>query len=393
MIVMEKIITKQNNILVLPKIGEVVNGKVVGIKRSAIYIDLGAIGTGIIYGREFYEAKTILKDLVLGSEVFAKVTELDNEDGYIELSLKQASQELAWKTLQEKKDNDEAIEVKILGANKGGLLGKAFDVLAFLPVSQLSFEHYPRVEEGDKFKITKELQKFIGEKLKVKILDIDREEEKLILSEKALKFSVLKKAFKDLKVGMVVDGEITGVVDFGAFIKFLLPDENKVVGSNNLIEKVVDSLDEVEKETDVLEDESSDAKIVLEGLIHISELDWQLIDNASKIVKVGDKVKAKIIEVANNRISLSLKALKKNPWEGIEKKYKKGDIIKAKVTKFNLFGVFIEVAPQIQALVHISEFGDEAKMKKSLEIGKEYDFEILQVDQEYHKIALKVAAK
>ena len=359
-------ILKQNNLVNLPKMGEVVSGKIIGTKGSAVFIDLGLIGTGIIYGREFYEAKDSLKDLKPGAEVFAKVLDMDNEEGYIELSLNQANQELAWKALQEKKENNETISVKILGANKGGLLGKVSDIAGFLPVSQLSFEHYPRVEEGDRSKIAKELQKLVGKEIEVKIFDINLEEKKLILSEKVKNLSGLKKVVNGLKPGSIVEGEITGIVDFGAFVKFPAP--------------AGEALEPLEPREPVF----------LEGLIHISELDWQLVNDPSKIVKIHEKVKAKIIEIADNRISLSMKALKKNPWEGIEKKYKKGDIIKGEVVKFTPFGSFIRVSPEIQGLVHISEFGTETKMKKVLELGKKYDFQIIQIDEANHKIALKL---
>jgi small subunit ribosomal protein S1 len=352
----------QDDTLSLPKTGEVVKGKIIGTKGSAIFIDLGHVGTGIIFGKEFYEAKDFLKNLKPESEISAKVLDPDNEEGYIELSLKQANEELAWKTIQEQKEKQETINVKILGVNKGGLLTKVSGIPAFLPVSQLSFEHYPRVEQGDKLKIVRELQNLIGEELKVKLFDINQKEKNIILSEKAGTISKLKEVFKELKPGTIVQGEITGIVDFGAFVRFSLP--------------------------------SSGAKpkedATLEGLIHISEMDWQMIDNPSKVVKIGEKIKAKIIEVAYNRVSLSLKALKKNPWENVEKKYKKGDIIKAKATKFNPFGAFIQISPEIQGLVHISEFGNEDKMKNALELGKEYDFQILQVEPKERKIALKL---
>ncbi len=362
---------KQNNLFGFPKLGDVVSGRIIGIKGSAIFIDLGAIGAGIIYGREFYEAKNFLKSLKLGKEIFAKVLDLDNEEGYIELSVKQAERELAWETLRKKKEKNEKITVKILGANKGGLLTKVANISGFLPVSQLSFEYYPRVDEGDKIKIARELQKLVGKELEVKIFDVDQEQEKLILSEKAQKLFELKKGFKNLKPGVIVEGEITGIVDFGAFIRFSPPKD----------------LTGLDKKAGAQEMPTIP---ILEGLIHISELDWRMIDDPGKVVKIGEKVKAKIIEIADSRISLSLRALKKNPWDHIEKKYKKGDIIKGVVAKFNSFGAFVRLTPEIQGLVHISEFGTEAKMKKALNLGKKYEFQILQIDRENHKIALKM---
>jgi len=352
---MKNIIENKNNDLLKPlKIGEIIEGAVIGLGRSAVYVDLGAIGAGIIYGKEFQEAKDMLRSVKMGEKLLLKVVDLENDEGYIELSAAQAGKEINWEKLMSKKEKDEVIIVKVLGANKGGLLIEAEKVQGFLPVSQLSPKHYPRVEGADRSKILDKLQKLIGNELEVKILTLDQRKEILIMSEKATETQKLKEIIKKYKVGDVVDGEITGVVDFGVFIK-ILPDN-------------------------------------LEGLIHISELDWQLIDNPFEIVKTGDKVKAKIIEIADGtRISLSLKALKKDPWENIDKKYKKNDVFEGKVTKFNPFGAFIEVAPKIQGLVHISEFGTKTKMEQKLKIGKKYQFQILQVEPAEHRMTLKLA--
>jgi len=349
-----------NNSLKPPKVGEIVEGQVVGIGRSSIYVDLGAFGTGIIYGREFLAMKDVLRNLKKGDKIFAKIICLDNEQGYIELSLQEANQEITWEKLKRKAENGEILKVKIIGANKGGLLSKIEGIPAFLPVSQLSPQHYPRVEGGEGTKILKKLQKLVGKELEVKIFDINPAENKLILSEKAKDCEKIKEILKEYKVGDVVEGEITGVVDFGAFIRFPTPPKHK-------------------KEIPFLE-----------GLIHISELDWQLIEHPSKIVKVGEKVKAKITNIVEDRVFLSLKALKKDPWEGIEKKYKKGQIVKGVVSKFNPFGAFVKITPEIQGLIHISEFESPEKMEEVLKIGKEYQFEILSLDPKNHKMSLKL---
>jgi small subunit ribosomal protein S1 len=351
-------ITEKNKLRPL-KIDDIVEGKVVNTGKASVFLDLGAWGTGIIFGREFYEAKDKLKELKIGDNVYVKVIDLENEDGYIELSLTQAGKELAWDQLKEKKEKDELIKVKILGANKGGLLAKVFDVQAFLPVSQLSQANYPKVEGGDSNKILKALQKFIGKEMEVKVFDFDPKEEKLIISEKAKESEKLKNILKNYKPGDVVDAEITGIVDFGAFVK--IPVENA---------------EEIDN---------------LEGLIHISELDWQLIEDPSLIVKVGEKVRAKIIDISDGKISLSLKALKKDPWQDIENNIKKGDTIEGKVTKFNPFGAFVQITDKIQGLCHVSEFGSQKKMEESLKIGNSYKFKILLIDPKEHRITLKPA--
>lgn len=335
-----------------PKIGDIIRGRVIGRGRACVFLDLGICGIGIIFGREFYEARNKLKNLENGSEVFAKVVDLENEDGYLELSLTKAGKEIAWEGLARKKENDETIRVKITGANKGGLLTEVSGIPAFLPVSQLSQANYPKIEGGDTQKILKSLQKFVGQEMELKIFDFDQREEKLILSEKAKENKRIREILEKYKVGDLVEGEITGVVDFGAFMKF---DE-------------------------------------LEGLIHISELDWQLIEDPSEIIKVAQKIKAKIIDISDGKVSLSLKALKKDPWEDIELKHKKGDIIKGEVVKFNPFGAFVKISDEIQGLCHVSEFGSDKKMEEVLKIKGRYDFQILSIDSSEHRMSLKLVS-
>lgn len=266
--------TQYNEYLKPPQEGEIIEGEVIKRELSALFLDLGSFGTGIIYGKEFYEAKEEIKDLKIGDKVKAKIISLGNEEGFVELSLKKAETATAWRNLEEKKEKGEVLKIKILGANKGGLLTKISGISGFLPTSQLSAEHYPKVKEADKTKILRELQKFIGQELNVKILDVSRKEEKLILSEKATKTEEKRKLLENYKVGDVVQGEITGLADFGAFIRF---HQGK-----------------------------------LEGLIHISELDSKIIENPSEVVKVGEKVEAKIISIEGSKVFLSLKGLKKS---------------------------------------------------------------------------------
>ena len=359
---MEKIINKNpSNPL---SIGATIEGKVVARDRSSLFLDLGISGTGIIYGREFYIVKDVIKDLKVGDKIVAKIVELENDDGYRELSLRDATKELSWQKLKSLKDSGEIISVRISGVNKGGLLTSINGIQAFLPVSQLSPDHYPRVADADKQKILKELQKFIGKNFDVKILDLMASENKLILSEKAKSEEKMKEILKDYTKGDVVDGEITGIADFGAFIKFPATSEPEEKPAHQI-----------------------------EGLIHISELDWQLVENPSEVVKVGEIVKAKIIDINNNQVFLSLKALKTNPWEEIEKQYKKGDAIKGKVIKFSAFGAFIEIMPKIRGLCHVSEFASKEEMEQKLKAGETYDFQILLIEPKDHRMSLKLIAK
>lgn len=352
-----KDLLEKNNLLKPPKVGDIIEGKIVASGKSSLFLDLGAIGTGIIYGKEFQEAKNTLRSLKTGDKIFAKIIDLENENGYLELSINQAGMELAWENLKQKKEKGEMITVKILGANRGGLMAEVSGLPAFLPVSQLESSHYPRVEGGDSQKILRELQKFIDKELEVKIFDLKPKTGEVIISEKAKEAEKVKEILKDYEVGQVVEGEITGLTDFGAFVKF-------------------------KKEGDSAES--------IEGLIHISELDWKIIEDPSEIVKVGEVVKAKIIGISGSKVSLSLKAFKKDPWQDIEKKIKKGDVTEGTVTKFNPFGAFVQISPEVQGLCHISEFGSQKKMEETLKLGDKYKFEILLIEPQEHRMSLKL---
>lgn len=344
-------------------VGSLVEGTIVARDRSSLFIDLGPEGTGIIFGREFYVAKDVIRGLNIGDVVHAKVVDPENEEGYIELSLKDAAQDMGWQKLKDLKAHEEVVAVKITGVNKGGLLSEVNGISAFLPVSQLSSENYPRVDGADKTKILKELQKFVGRTLEVKVLDVMPEENKLILSEKAKTEQAMKKVLEHYKIGDTVSGIITGIADFGAFIKF--PSFAKA-------------------------SDGESASIQIEGLIHISELDWQLVQNPNEVVKIGDTVAAQIINISNNQVFLSLKRLKENPWQEIEKTHKKGNVAKGKVMSFSAFGAFVEVAPKIRGLCHVSEFASQQDMEAALKIGESYEFEIIELDPANHRMSLKL---
>ncbi len=345
---------KEKNLLNIPKEGDVIDGKIVGKGRAAAFIDLGPFGTGIIYGREFQATKDELKDLKNGDTVSVKIVSLDTEDGYVECSRIQAKKDVAWGVLAKQKENEESLVVKIEGANKGGLLTKISGIPAFIPSSQLSSEKYPKVDGGDSSKVLKELQKFIGTEMSVHILDVSKEGEKIILSEKTNNSESENSSFKGYEVGSVVEGEVTGIVPFGAFIRF---------------------------------------KDGLEGLIHISEMDWSLVEKPGDFVTEGENIKAQVVKIENDRIFLSLKALKKDPWKEVEKKHKEDDIIKGTVSKFITFGAFVEVKEGVQGLCHISEFQNREKMEEMLSIGKSYDFKILSINSAEHRLSLRLEKK
>ncbi|MEX0877754.1 MAG: S1 RNA-binding domain-containing protein [Candidatus Spechtbacterales bacterium] len=337
----------------LPRPGDILEGSVIGKESGVLYIDLGPMGTGVVYGVEYFKVQDEIKKMHPGDRVTAKLVQLENEDGYRELSMKKAEEEKSWHYLADKQKTQEKIEVKVTDANKGGLMVKAGNLVGFIPVSQLAPQNYPRVEGGDKNKILLELKEFIGKTMEVSILDMNHEEGRLIFSERAAESGEIKKSLEKYTAGDVVEGEITGIVDFGAFIKF---------------------------------------DPMLEGLIHISEMDWSLIESPEDIVKVGDKIKAKIVDIAaDGRVSLSLKQLKENPWEGIEERYKQGDKLKGVVSKIASYGALVKIEEGIQGLLHVSEFDNEEEMREKVEKDKEYNFEVTSVEPREYKIALKLA--
>lgn len=349
--------------VIFPKVGDVIEGKVIEIGSNAIYLDLDIFGTGIVLGKEIKDGLGATDKLKIGDSVSATVTDLENEDGYIELSIREASIEKAWQDLEEKQVKEETFDTKILEANKGGLIVEVNGITGFLPVSQLSNEHYPRVEEGEKNKILEKLRSYIGTEMQVKVIDTDREGEKLIVSEKAAYSDQERKFISELKIGDVIEGEVSGVVDFGAFVKFLPPSKK-------------DSSNEEDK---------------LEGLVHISELAWQLIDNPREIVKTGDRVKAQIIGIDDTRVSLSVKALQKDPWSAVSEKYKVGETYEGQVRKINHFGAFVYLDDDIHGLAHVSELLEKfpgKNIEEIIEVGKNYKWKILSVEPKEHRMGL-----
>ena len=332
-----------------PMAGEVIEGKVIGIEKSRVYVDLQPYGTGIIYGKEFITARDVIKKLNIGDTVSAKIVDHINKEGYIEISLKEARQALIWDEADKAIKNKTTFELPIQEANKGGLIISWQGIIGFLPASQLKSEHYPKVLDGDKDKIHEELKKLVGQKISVAIITAVPKEGKLIFSEKNLEKKENQKKADKYKVGDIFIGEVTGTVDFGVFVK--------------------------------LEDG-------LEGLVHISEIDWALVEDPKAMFKIGDKVNVKVIEVKDGKVSLSIKALKPNPWTEAEKKYKKGDEIEAVIIKFNKYGALASIEEGVSGLVHISDFGSEAKMKEKISLGKSYTFKINVFEPKNQKMGL-----
>ncbi len=338
-----------------PKDGDLIEGKVSAIGRARVYVELTPFGTGLIYGREFMNARDILRKVSVGDTIAAKVVDPSNEDGYIELSLKEARQALIWSDAEEAVKKQTVMFLPVKEANKGGLIIEWQGIQGFLPASQLGGEHYPRVEDGDKDKILSALNDLVGKSLSVIMITADQKEGKLIFSEKGPQ----EKEEKEEKVsryavGDTLDGAVTGAVDFGIFVK--------------------------------LEEG-------LEGLVHISELDWGLVEDTRSLYKVGDKVKVKVIEVKDDKISLSIKQLKENPWGAAAKKYKKDQEVQGVIIKYNKHGALASIEEGVAGLVHISEFASEEELRNTLSLGSSYAFTITLFEPKDQRMTLSFKKK
>ena len=335
------------------KLNDLVEGEVLSKEKLALYVDLGT-NIGAIYGRDFIESRGLVKNLAPGDKVTVKVVELETPEGFIALSLKEAGKEEVWREAQERLADRAPLSAFVAAANKGGLILEWNNLSGFLPTSHLKAEHYPRVEGGDKEKIFEELKNLVGKNLTVSIADINQKNGTLIFSEKNVKDKSVKDAALKYKEGDIVEGVVSGIVDFGIFIK-------------------------IEEE--------------LEGLVHISELNWSLVENPGNLFKVGDKIKAKIVSVENGKISLSVKALEADPWEEIKAQYHKGDIVSGVVIRFNRHGALVSLKEAVAGLVHISEFGNEKNMKSKLELGKSYHFQITFFSPAEHRLTFSFLEK
>ena len=328
-------------------VGETVDGTVLSVKKHEILIDLGPLGVGLVPRREV----SLSKNYNVGDSVIASVIDTELEDGYSLLSLRKAAKDRGWDEVMAKLESGEIITVVPYDANRGGLLVEYEGIRGFLPVLQLSAEHYPRVGSSDKDEILQRLNSLVKRDIKARILDADRKANKLIFSEKEAVKEGLAERFQKLAIGDTVTGVVTGVVDFGVFVN--------VEG--------------------------------IEGLIHISEISWERVNNPSDYVKVGQTIEAKIIAIDKERLSLSMKQLTKDPWLDEVEQFKPGEKVEGTVTRITPFGAFVQLSPAVEALVHVSELGgDGTDPEKVFTLNERKEFTVLDIDKENRKISLSL---
>jgi small subunit ribosomal protein S1 len=339
----------------LPDVGELVKGKVISVNNGAVRIDVSGVTTGVIRGHELFSESAEFSNVKVGDEVEATIVEKENENGEMELSFRAAGNELVWKRMDELVKNGLTLEGKIVNANKGGLMVQVDALMGFMPVSQLSPDNYPRVQGGDKNRILEHLKQHVGKTMMVKVLDANKDNEKLIVSEKAVWEDSQKAVLDAYKIGDMIEGEVGALTSFGAFIKF---------GEG------------------------------LEGLVHISEIAWQRIDHPKDVLKIGDRVKAQIIDLNKSKIYLSVKRLVDDPWKSVKENYKVGQIVEGEIHKVEPFGLMIRLDNDIHGLAHISELSNsqmpEAKMSEEFKVGEKRKFEIVNIEPAEHRLGLRL---
>lgn len=342
------------NIVNFPKVGDIVKGKIISVDKGEVRIDIEGVTTAIVRGAEMFTESHEYANLKPGDEVEGTVIDLENENGEMELSFKVAGMQRVWDNLRKWMKDGLTIKAKVLAANKGGIMMQVGALSGFMPVSQLNPDHYPRVMGGDKNRILEKLQELIGKELEVKVIDANENDEKLIVSEKSVWEDAQKAVLEAYKVGDTVDGEVSALTSFGAFVKF---------GNG------------------------------LEGLIHISEIAWQRIDHPKDLLKVGDRVQAQIIQLDHSKIYLSMKRLVEDPWKLVKEKYKIGDTVKGKILKIEPFGLMVGLDKDIHGLAHISELSDEpiANIHNKFKIGQETEFVVVSLEPTEHRLGLRVA--
>lgn len=345
------LLTKDEN--QIPQVGDIIKGKVVAASKSEVRLDVNGVLMGIIRGPEMYVEVEEYANLKPGDQAEAAVIDVENEKGELELSFRQVGQEKAWEKLRQALKDKSTIKVKIIDANKGGLLARYCQINGFLPVSQLAPENYPRISGGDKSKILEKLKNFVGQEFEVSVVTLNETEDKIIFSEKDVWSQKQKPSLDLYKVGQIITGKISAITNFGVFVSF---DEN------------------------------------LEGLIHISELAWQRVDSPAELFKVSDSVKAEIVGIDNGKIFLSTKKLQKDPWQEASSKYKVGQKVTGEIVKINPFGLFIKLDEEIHGLAHISQLnlGGKDKIVENFKVGDQEEFEIVSISPEEHRLGLKI---
>ena len=349
---MSKYLTDKDLQIKQLRVGDMIEGVVVSASHKEILVDVGAKSEGIITGLELSEADKSYKSVQPGDKISAKISQIENAQGYIVLSLKKAEKDKKWQDAEEAFEGGFVIDAVVLEYNKGGLLCDSLGLRGFIPLSHLDRVHFAndvaKFAAGSEAELKESLKILSGKTLRVKVIELDKEKNRFVLSEKdaltTYSEESRKKRLSEIEIGSSVEGIVTGIMPFGVFV----------------------DLDGVE------------------GLVHISEIAWEKVNHPSNYFKVGQKIKVMVlgIDEASNKLALSVKKLIPNPWETVEEKYPVGTRVKGIVSKIVPFGAFVTLEKGLDGLIHISE------AESPLEEGDKVSATVIQVDGANQKLAL-----
>ncbi len=328
-------------------VGQKVTGRVLAKTPKSLVLDIGGKSEGIVVDKAFAEARGFVDSLNVGDEVVAGVLIPESRDGTVILSLREAMQETSWRKLEEAKNEGRAVAVLGKMSLPSGITVEAEGINGFIPTSQIGRE------------AGKNPQELVNKYFKAKVMEVDRASNKLVLSEKEVSeaedIKLNKQAIAAIKEGDKLDGVVTTVANFGCFVKVEIPVDGK--------------------------------KTFIEGLVHISELSWSKVKNTSDVVSEGDKVTVRVIGSRDGKLSFSIKRAGKDPWEGAEAKYKVDTRLAGTVTRVSDFGVFIELEPGIEGLIHLTKIPPGTR----LEEGQEVKVVVEEIDSKAKKLSLGLA--
>ena len=350
---MEELLASSDYVLSVPKKGETIKGLVTSVTRKAVMVDIGAKTEGVVAEREYDFAKEFIETIKIGDEIDVYIASEENERGQILLSLKRAMFDKLWGMLDDYLKNEKELQVKTVELNRGGMIVRWQGLRGFIPSSQFGASY-----AGN-------LQALVGQEILVKPIEVDREKNRLIFSEKHVSEAAVMEAregaLKAVKVGNTFSGSVTGVLSFGAFVA--VPVVSGPPGG------------EASKET-----------ITVEGLVHISEISWEKVEDIHKYLKVGDKVEVKVlgVEEGTGKLNLSMKQLQVDPWSRVAQKYGAGTTVKGTVSRSAPFGVFVNFEPGVDGLIHVSRLASFGELVP----GSEIEVLVENVDPEHRRMSL-----
>lgn len=376
---MEELLEQTGYTLKGIKRGELLEGTITDISRRMVLVDIGGKTEGLVVDKEYEVAREFISELAVGDKIQVYVLTPENERGQILLSLKKAATDRTWEKFEEAHKTSEVMTVKGIETNRGGVVVRADSVQGFVPSSQFGKQWLGRMEE------------LVDQTFQVRVIEVDREKNRLIFSEKqvseAEEIKQRAKALKQIKVGESYDGVVSGIMPFGVFVSVDIPLEMSAKPKDQSA-NVPTSL-KLRGAGKAQDHKSPIGKV--EGLVHISEISWEKVEDPNQHFRLGQNVKIKIlgIDQESGKLNLSVKRLTPDPWEGIEKKYASGAKVKGKVSRVAPFGAFVTLEAGIEGLLHISKIpaGEEP------EVGSTIDIFVEQVDPELRRMSLGMVLK